>query len=160
MNPAIIEKAIELFKSVSDLSQKVVDAGDSEKYAKSVEELNKGVSNSYDAMREIIISSDKFSEEEKLERLSKLAEQEQESKRKCGEAIKGNRENVANIALEVIKGFLTCGISFVPAIAKNMKIALKDEQQVIESQEPLLLEEKTQKNRKRSISLFSRNKSK
>ena len=156
MNPVIIEKAIELFKSVSDLSQKVIDAGDSEKYAKSVEDLNKGVSDSYDAMRNIIINSDKFSEAEKLERLEKLAEQEQESKRKCGEAIKGNREHVSNMAMEIVKGFLTCGISFIPAITKNMKTALKDDQQYIDGNAQLRLEEKSQSTKKQKRGLFAK----
>ena len=158
MNPALIQKAIDLFKSVSDLSQKVIDAGDPEKYAKSVDNLNKGVSDSYDAMRNIIINSDKFTDEEKLERLNKLAEQEQESKRKCGEAIKGNRENVANIALEVVKGFLTCGISFLPAITKNMRSAIKDEEQLVEGDIPLLLEEEVQTKKKEKHNIFVKKK--
>ena len=152
MNIKIIEKAIDLFKSVSDLSKKVIDAGDSEKYAKSVNELNQGVSDSYEAMRKIIMDSDKFSDDEKLERLAKLAAQEEETKKKCGEAIKGNREHVSNIALEITKGLLTCGVSFVPAIAKNMKASLGDNTQVIDSGEQLFLEKDNQaENKKRGL---------
>ena len=153
----IIDSALKLCKSVSDLSQKVIDAADPEKYSKSVDELNKGVSDSYAAMRNIIMTSEKFSDEEKLERLNKLAEQEQESKRKCGEAIKGNRENVANISLEIVKGFLTCGISFAPSIAKNMKASTKQEQITIDGEAPLLIEEENPK-KKGLRKLFSRNK--
>ena len=124
MNPAVIGKVADMVKSISDLCKKVIDAGDPEKYASSVESLNKGVSDTYEQMRMIIINSDKFSEEEKLERLSQLAKQEEESKKKCDEAIKGNRQHVANIAMEVAKGLLTCGVYYVPSIARNFKKSL------------------------------------
>lgn len=121
MNFAIVGKIADMIKEISSLSKTVVEAADSEKYAKSVESLNKEVDATYAQMRSVIVNSEKFSEEEKLERLEKLAEQEKESKRKCGEAIQGNRENVAKIALEVAKGLMTCGISFVPGIFKEVK---------------------------------------
>jgi hypothetical protein len=119
MNPAVIEKIAEAVKAVADLCKKVIEAGDPEKYANSVESLNRGVSDTYEQMRAIIVNSEKFSEEEKLERLTALAAQEQASKQKCDEAIKGNRQQVASIALEVTKGLLTCGVYYVPGIAKG-----------------------------------------
>lgn len=127
MNIAVIGKIADMVKKVADLSKTVVESSDPEKYANSVEKLNKGVSDTYEQMRLIIINSDKFSEEEKLERLADLANQEQESKKKCDEAIKGNREQVANIALEVVKGLLTCGISFIPEITKRLKLKPNDD---------------------------------
>ena len=140
MATPIIEKAIDLFKSISDLCKKVMDAGDPTKYAQSVEELNQGVSDTYVTMRTIIINSKQFSDEEKLRRLTELAEQESEAKRKCGEAIKGNRENVAKIALDVVMGLLTCGISFAPAILKNLKSALADGKNIPEIDSDALIE--------------------
>lgn len=121
MNLKIIQAALSALKSISDLSQKVIDAGDPEKYANSVQTLNQGVDDTYTQMREVIMKSEKFSEEEKLERLQDLAVREAEAKRMCGEAIKGNREHVSKVVLEVFKGFLTCGISFTPAIVKQIQ---------------------------------------
>ena len=138
MNPAIIEKLIDLFKSVANLSEKVVEQSDPEKYAKSVNELSQGVDNTYDQMRKIIIESDKFTDAQKLKKLKKLAEQEMETKKKCDEAIKGNREHVAKIALELVKGFLTCGVSFAPSIVKEIKSAGKNQKELIEVETPLL----------------------
>ena len=133
MNIGVLGKIADMIKEISSLARTVVESADSDKYAYSVETLNKGVSDTYEQMRLLIMNSDKFSDEEKLERLAALAEQESESKRKCGEAIKGNRENVANIALEVAKGLLTCGISFVPGIAKELKL-LGNKQKALEQQ--------------------------
>lgn len=132
MNTAVIEKVADMVKSISDLCKKVIDAGDPEKYASSVKSLNEGVSDTYEQMRMIIVNSDKFTEKEKLERLSQLAKQEEESKRKCDEAIKGNRQQVANIALEVAKGLFTCGIYYAPGIAKNVKNAIGKRNKSIE----------------------------
>ena len=121
MNLGLMSKALELIKNISELCKKVVDASDGEKYAKSVNDLNDGVSNTYNEMRKIIAESNKFSDEEKIAKLSELALQEEESKRRCGEAIQGNRESIANIVMEVFKGLLTCGIYFMPAIINNLK---------------------------------------
>ena len=55
-------------------------------------------------------------------KLEELANQELESQKKCDEAIKGNREQVADIAMEALKGFMTCGLYFVPAMLKNLKL--------------------------------------
>ena len=143
MNISMISKAIELVKQVTELTKAVIDSADPEKYAKSVNSLNSGVSDTYEQMRLIIINSEKFTEEEKLARLQELSEQEQASKEKCAEAIKGNREHVAKIAMEVVKGLLTCGISFAPEIAKKMKTSLsnEDREMLLEANEPILIEE-------------------
>lgn len=121
MNVKLIEKIVDMVKKLADLGEKVIDAGDPEKYANSVESLNRGVSDTYEQMRMIIVNSDKFSEEEKLVRLKELAEQEEESRKKCDAAIQGNREQVASIVLEVTKAFLTCGVCYVPELARNIK---------------------------------------
>ena len=132
MNPAVIGKISDMVKSISDLCKKVIDAGDPEKYANSIETLSHGVSDTYEQMRLIIVNSDKFTEEEKLERLATLAKQEEDSKRKCDEAIKGNRQQVAIIALEVAKGLFTCGICYVPGIAKGFKNTLGKRNEALE----------------------------
>lgn len=122
MKMAFIGKIADMIKGVADLSKSVVESTDPEKYANAVEKLNQGVSDTYEQMRTIIVNSNKLTEEEKLEKLEALAKQEFESKAKCDEAIKGNREHVANIAMEIIKGLLTCGVSFAPEIAKRLKL--------------------------------------
>lgn len=126
MNVTFIGKITEMIKHIADLSKTVVETSDPEKYANGVEKLNKGVSDTYEQMRLVIINSKTFSEEEKLQRLEALANQELESKKRCDEAIKGNREQIANIAMEIVKGLLTCGISFIPEVIKRTKLSMND----------------------------------
>ena len=133
MNPAVIGKIADMVKHIADLAKTVVESSDPEKYSNSVESLSHGVNDTYDQMRQLIINSEKFSEEEKLERLQTLAQQEMATKERCGEAIKGNREHVAGIAMEIVKGFLTCGISFVPGIAKNFKESKNDTKAILDN---------------------------
>ncbi len=125
MGAGIIKAAIEMVKSLSELSTKVIEAGDPEKYVESVEKLHNGVDESYAMMRNIVENDTKLSTEEKLEKLKEIAEGEQKAKEKCGEALDGHREKTAKIALDVLKGFLTCGLSFTPALIKNIKNALE-----------------------------------
>lgn len=126
MNIAVIGKIADMLKKVLDFSKSVIDAADPEKYADSVNKLHQGVSDTYSEMRAVIRESKNFTDEEKLEKLKELANQEAESKRKCEEALQGNTEHVANIALEIVKGFLTLGISFVPEIARRLKLVVDD----------------------------------
>lgn len=120
----IIVSALEILKEIFSLSKKVLDSTDSEKHAKSVNALNVGVSDTYAKMREIIVNCNKFSDEEKIQKLAELAEQEKESKEKCNEMILENRKNVTDVIMTVLKGFLTCGISFAPEIIKGLKSTL------------------------------------
>ncbi len=120
---AFIKAAIDLVKNLSQLSTKVIEAGDPEKYADNVEKLHQGVGESYDLMRRIIEDDKTLSTEEKLERLNRIAIDEQAAKDRCGEALNGHREKTAKIALDVLQGFLTCGLSFTPAIVKKIKSA-------------------------------------
>lgn len=128
MGAGIIKAAIEMVKSLSELSTKVIEAGDPEKYVESVEKLHNGVAESYAMMRNIVDNDTNLSTEEKLEKLQKIAEDEQKSKEKCGEALDGHREKTAKIALDVLKGFLTCGLSFTPALIKSIKNALESKE--------------------------------
>lgn len=134
MGAGIIKAAIEMVKSLSELSTKVIEAGDPEKYVESVEKLHNGVDESYAMMRNIVENDKKLSTEEKLEKLKEIAEGEQKAKEKCGEALDGHREKTAKIALDVLIGFLTCGLSFTPALIKNIKNALegKDDPELID----------------------------
>ena len=121
LNPAILKSAIDMVKSVSDLTKTAIDAGDAEKYARSVNELNIGVSDTYAEMRNLILNDSSLSTDEKLQKLDELAKKESESKAKCDEAIKGNREHIAQLTMDIFAGLLTCGISFTPAIIKKFK---------------------------------------
>ena len=121
MNPGFIKAIVDMIKGVADLCKAVLDASDPEQYAKGVNKLNEGVSDTYTEMRRIIADSDTFSEEEKLKRLSELSEMEAASKKKCEEAIRGNREHIGKVTFEIIAGFLTCGVYFAPAIVQKLK---------------------------------------
>ena len=121
MSTPILGSVIELLKNISSLCNKVIDSSDPEKHAKSVNELNKGVSDTYEEMRKIIVNSDKFSDDEKIKRLQQLSKQEETSKKKCSELIAENRKNIAKTVMYILEGFLTCGISFTPAIMKQVK---------------------------------------
>lgn len=123
MGVAIFSIVLEMIKNITSLCNKVADAGDSEKYARSINELSQGVSDSYSQMRNIICNSDKFSDDEKLIKLQELAGQEIEAKRKCDEMVKENRKNIGKIVLYVFEGLLTCGLSFAPAIIEKINNA-------------------------------------
>lgn len=135
MQIKIIQEAIRMFNGILDVTKKVMDASDPKKYASGVEELNKGVSDTYAEMRTIITNSKAFTDEQKVEKLAELAKQEAVAKEKCGEAIKGNRENVSQVAMDVVKGFLTCGLYFVSDITRKLKKAEKGDVIEISSQE-------------------------
>ena len=133
MNPALIKAVVDMIKEISALCKAALDAADPNKYAKSVNELNDGVSDTYSEMRQIIVNNDSFTPEEKLRRLEELGDKEQEAKRICGEAIKGNRESVTKVVMSILTGFLTCGVSFAPSIAKKFKFAITSKEQLPET---------------------------
>lgn len=133
MNPTLIKAIVDMIKEVSSLCKAALDAADPNKYVKSVNELNEGVSDTYSEMREIIVNNEAFTAEEKLRRLEELAEKEHEAKRICGEAIKGNRESVTKVVMSILAGFLTCGVSFAPSIVKKFKVAMTSKEQLPET---------------------------
>lgn len=122
----ILKAAIEMIKNVSDLCKTALDAGDSEKFAHSINELNAGVNDTYEEMRKIIINNDKYTADEKLIKLKELADSEEKAKANCASAINGNRDNVTKVILDIFAGFLTCGISFAPAIVKGVKNSISN----------------------------------
>ncbi len=132
MNIQLVKLALEMFNNVTDLTKKVADASDPNAYAEGVNNLNEGVSDTYVQMREIIVNSNKYTDDEKLEKLKELAESEAKAKKDCSEMIMENRENVAKIALEVFGGLLTCGLYFAPAIIKRMKAAIAEKSEIPE----------------------------
>ena len=151
MSPAIIQSAIEMVKSISDLTGKVLDAGDPEKLAVSVEKLHGGIAESYSMMRRIVENDEKLSTDEKIKKLEQLAKKEQEAKDDAVKLLEEHRERTAKIALDVLKGFLTCGLSFTPALIVNIKKALdgKEEFDSIEvetGESPELIEEQMSEN--------------
>lgn len=127
MNIKLISELAKMIKSISELTQKVINAGDPQKLAAGIQELNQNINLTYDGMRSVVINSKEFSDDEKIEKLQKLAVQEQEALRVANETIKSNRENAGKVALEVFKGLLTCGISFAPDIVKGLKNTLSKE---------------------------------
>ncbi len=144
MSLGLVKSAIDMVNSLSNLTQKVMDAGDPEKYSESIERLHQGVAESYDMMRQIVQNDDSLTADEKIEKLKKIAEDEETSKKKCGEALEGHREKTAQIAITVLKGFLTCGLSFTPAIIKSIKGALDDKDDVVVVPEPDAIGEKSE----------------
>ena len=132
MNIKIIEYAVGVFKNITDLCKKVMDAGDGEKYAKEINALNHGVDDTYTQMRKIIVESKEFSDDEKTKKLEELAQSEMKAKKICGDDIRENRSNVAKVSLEICKGFLTCGLSFTPALIKSIKNSLSDDSSISE----------------------------
>ena len=124
MNMQLVKLVLGLFDDVTELTKKVSDAGDPNTYAEGVNNLNQGVSDTYEQMRNIIVNSDEYSDDEKLEKLQKLAESEAIAKKNCSEMIMENRKNVAKVVMDVFGGLLTCGLYFVPAIIKRMKGAM------------------------------------
>ncbi len=149
MNIKIIEYAVAAIKNFTSLSEKVIDAGSPEKYANGIEKMSKSVDDTYAVMRDIVAQDNTLTTDEKLNRLNAVADSQQRAKEKCGEAIKGNRENVAKVTFEVVKGFLTCGVSFLPAIIKETKKTLgkKEDQEMIDElvAETGIVEENTEK---------------
>ena len=131
MNPALLTVASGIIKNITELCKKVLDAGDPEKYSSSIEQLNSGVSDTYEEMRNIIVSSKSFTDEEKLVKLEELAKSESVAKERCAEAVKGNREHISKITLEIFKGLLTCGLSFAPAIIKSLNLSLANEKELL-----------------------------
>lgn len=126
MNVGMMGKLVSLVGKISDLSKSTLNAADSEKYASSVVKLNQDVDATYSVMRDVIMQDKNLSTDEKLERLKQLTEYEEASKKKCDEAIRGNRENVSKVVFEIFKALLTCGISLAPGIIRNIKNAMAD----------------------------------
>lgn len=121
MNLAVISKLTPLFEKVADLCKNVMNAGDSEKFAKSVLTFNQDVSEHCAEMRALVINDSEMSTENKLECLKAILELEQDAKYKSTKAIQENREHVAKVALVVTKAALTCGVSLAPEIVKSIK---------------------------------------
>ncbi len=130
----------ELIKSISNLTTKVIDACDPEKHARSVEQLHQGVSDTYDTMRKVIMESKTFSDEEKLQKLAEISKQEENSKERCAEVLKGHREHVSKIAMEVFAGLVTCGISCIPGVTKSFHALMKKQNIELSAEDQKLLE--------------------
>ncbi len=114
MNPAIIEAIGGVLNGLLKSTEKIIDAGDPEKLAKAVNEMNKGVDTNYELQRKVVMDDSKLSADEKLERLSKIAEAEKNTKLEMTGAINKNREQVAEIAKDVFYSLVTGGAYLIP----------------------------------------------
>ena len=130
------------FNKVTDAASRILDQGDPKKFAAAVDELNTGTKESFDTMRRMISESTALSDKEKIEELSKLAEQEANTKLKYAESLGGHSERTAQIALNVVTGLLTAGLSFAPDVIKRVKLnaSEKKENAITAPDEPALIE--------------------
>ena len=129
------------FNKVTDAASKILDQGDPQKFATAVDQLNTSTEESFEAMRKIISESDSLTEKEKLEELKKLADQEAETKLKYAESLGGHSERTAQIALNVVTGLLTAGLSFAPEVIRRMKVSIEERKDVLPApNEPPLIE--------------------
>ena len=142
MNIKIFEYIAQAIKNITSLCNKLVDAGDAEKYAQGVQSLNESVDETYAKMREVILNDNTLTSDQKLERLEKIANSQVSARQTCEEAIKGNRENISKIVGDVLLVAATCGLSkYIPAVrngkAKKVKELPKGEaeQKYIEEQQ-------------------------
>ena len=125
MNPGIIKAAVEMLKSIIDLTKKAMDFADPEKHAKAVEELHQGVNDSFALMREIIQKDESLSTDEKLKRLKEIAQEEAKAKEHCADGLDNHQQKALAIVKDVFVGFLTAGLAFTPKIIKGMRDALR-----------------------------------
>ncbi len=121
MNIKIFEYIAQAIKNITSLCNKLVDAGDAEKYAQGVKSLNESVDDTYAKMREVILNDDTLTSDQKLERLEKIANSQLSARQTCEEAIKGNRENISKIVADVLLVAATCGLSKFISVVNNGK---------------------------------------
>lgn len=114
------------FNKVTDAASKILDQGDPQKFATAVDQLNESTEESFDTMRKIITESTSLTEKEKLRELKKLAEQEAKTKVQYAETLAGHSERTAQIALNVVTGLLTAGLSFAPELIRRVKISVEE----------------------------------
>ena len=118
MNVKFLEVIAKAGEGLVSIANKITDGADSEKFVKSVEELDKSVDSTYDKIEEMIMQDSTLSAEEKCDKLEKIAKSRLSAKQTCAETIKENRENVAKVVGEVFLALATCGISYVPKLIK------------------------------------------
>ncbi len=130
------------FNKVTDAASKILDQGDPQKFATAVDQLNTSTEESFTTMRKIITESSTLSDKEKVEELKKLAEQEASTKVQYAETLGGHSERTAQIALNVVTGLLTAGLSFAPELIKRVKLSVveRNENALPASNEPPLIE--------------------
>ena len=119
--PAIIEGIVSAIKGLTNVCDKMVDGADAQKYASSVNTLDQNVDATYAQMRDLIAKNEKLTEEQKLEKLEKLAQNQMSSRKACQEAIKGNRESVSKMIGSFFLALATCGLSYIPKLVAELK---------------------------------------
>ena len=121
MNTELIQYAGKVIEGIFGLTNKTMEESNPQKFADGVQTLAQGVGESYELMRKIVLESTEFSDTEKIEKLKDLANSEIQSKKACGEILQGNREHTANVISNVFEDFLSCGVSFAPALISQLK---------------------------------------
>lgn len=119
--PAIISNIVQAVKSLIGTCEKMVDGADTQKYASSVNTLDQNVDATYAQMRDLIVKNEKLTEEQKLEKLEKLAQNQMSSRKACQEAINGNRDSVSKMIGSFFLALATCGLSYIPKLVAELK---------------------------------------
>ena len=121
MGAGVIGCILQIVSNVTSLTNKAVDASDPEKYAEGIHALNRNIDDTYAKMREVIMNSNSFTEDEKLERLEKLAKSQEAARKSCEHSVQENRAHMAKIITEMFLALTTCGISYIPKAVKGRK---------------------------------------
>ena len=117
-----VEAIVEAVKKTISLCDKVVESSDSEKFIKSVQELNASTEETFAEMRKTISEDQTLSTDEKLKRLGELADKQIAARQTCEEAIKDNKSNSSNVVGSVLLAISTGGVSLgVSGIIKKIQ---------------------------------------
>ncbi|MBR5501373.1 MAG: hypothetical protein IKV74_07590 [Clostridia bacterium] len=108
MDPTVLST---LLDKVANICNNVTNAGDAEKYAAGVHTFTEDVNETYAIMRDIICQDNTLTTDEKLERLKQIALLQEESKQRGGDAIHGNRENLAGTITNMFNALVATGVS-------------------------------------------------
>jgi len=119
--PAIVSNIVQAVKSLLSTCEKMADGADAHKYATSVQSLNQDVDETYTQIRELIVKNDKYSDDQKIEKLEKLAQSQISARQSCQEAISGNREGVSKMIGSFFLALATCGLSYIPKLVTELK---------------------------------------
>ena len=118
----LVKAIFEAVKKTVSLCDKVVESSDSEKYTKSIQDLNACAEETFAAMRTVITEDQTITSDEKLKRLEALADRQIVARQTCEDALKGNKENSSNVVGTVLLAISTGGVSLgVSNIIKKIK---------------------------------------
>lgn len=104
------------------LTGTAMEESNPERFAGSIRTLYQGIE-SYGMMREIIRTSDEYTDDQKIEKLLQLSQNEISAKKECGEILQGNREHTAGVITGVFEDFMECGVRFAPELITKLREA-------------------------------------